>query len=138
MSGKAFSSSDLRLKTNIEDAVGLDFINKLRPVQYNFINGDFDPVLDENDEPIYEGINSKGEPMLKVIGRPGVRKHWGLVAQEVKQAMDDAGIEDFAGWVQDDLSNPDSMQSLSYEQFISPIIKSIQELSVRLDNMENK
>ncbi len=132
------SSSDARLKTDIEDAIGLDFINKLRPVKYKFINGDFEPVLDEEGNEVYEGINSKGYPMVKTIGRPGVRKHWGLIAQEVKQAMDEVGIDDFAGWVKDDLSDPDSMQSLSYEQFISPIVKSIQELSTQVQSISQR
>ena len=72
-------------------------------------------------------------PKLKVVGRPGIRKHWGFIAQEVRQAVEESGIDDFAGWVQDDLSDPNSMQSLSYEQFISPIVKSIQEISTQIN-----
>ena len=109
----------------------LNFINSLRPVSYKYIVGAKNPVRDfdgkylkdENGNVIYEE-------------RPGVRTHWGLIAQEVKEAVDSSGVEDFAGWVKDDIEDPDSMQSLAYEQFMSPIIKAIQELSQRLDALE--
>jgi hypothetical protein len=126
------NTSDYRIKTDISDAsLGLNFINSLRPVSYKYIVGAKNPVRDsdgkylkdENGNVIYEE-------------RPGVRTHWGLIAQEVKQAVDSSGVEDFAGWVKDDMGDPDSMQSLAYEQFISPIIKAIQELSQRLDALE--
>ena len=61
-----------------------------------------------------------------------------MIAQEVKKVLDDANVGDFAGWVQDDINNPDSTQSLSYEQFISPLIKAVQELSNRLSKLEGK
>ena len=60
------------------------------------------------------------------------------MAQEVKSALDAANVGDFAGWVQDDISNPDSYQSISYEQFISPLIKAVQELSAKVSALEGK
>lgn len=131
-------TSDARLKTDVEDAIGLEFINKLRPVKYRYINGDFIPVLDDDGNPVYEGVDKKGFPKIKTIGRPGIRKHWGFIAQEVKQAVDEAGIDDFAGWVKDELDDPDSLQSLSYEQFISPMVKAIQELSSKVDSLTSR
>lgn len=126
------SSSDARIKTAVEDAsLGLDFINALRPVSYKFINGGNTVNVDENGDVILDenGVHS-------VTAHPGVRRHWGLIAQEVKAVIDAAGVEDFAGWCIDDVTNPDGMQSLSYEQFISPMIKAIQELTIRIETLE--
>ena len=135
----SISTSDARLKTDISDTpLGLDFINALRPVNYRWINGGNLIVKDEQGKPIYEGEDEQGKPILKVEPQAGKRLHYGFLAQEVKQALDASGVEDFAGWVQDDLSNPDSTQSLSYEQFIAPLVKAVQELSNRVKQLEGK
>ena len=133
------SSSDARLKTDISDTpLGLDFINALRPVNYRWINGGNLIVKDEQGNPIYEGEDKNGKPIAKVEPQAGKRLHYGFLAQEVKQALDASGVEDFAGWVQDDLSDPDSTQSLSYEQFIAPLVKAVQELTNRVKQLEGK
>lgn len=112
------NTSDLRLKTNIVDsALGLDFINSLRPVSYKFIEGGTDP----------DGASI-----------PGTRTHWGLIAQEVKSAVDLSGVTDFAGWVLLEKNNPNSEQALRYEEFIAPLIKAIQELTARVAALESK
>ena len=40
------------------------------------------------------------------VALPGVRTHWGLIAQDVKKAVDASGVEDFAGYVVDDMDEP--------------------------------
>lgn len=92
-------SSDRRLKSEITDsALGLDFINDLRPVSYKLLS-------DEEN-----------------------RVHYGLIAQEVKEAVDNSGVSDFGGWCE----NPGSTQSLAYDEFTAPVIKAIQELSAEV------
>lgn len=133
------TTSDQRLKTNITtSALGLDFINSLRPVSYQWIEGSKKLVVDAEGNPVVESVDEHGKPVYKTESIPGKRTHYGLIAQEVKSALDAANVGDFAGWVQDDITNPDSFQSVSYEQFISPLIKSVQELSNRLNNLEGK
>jgi hypothetical protein len=62
-------SSDKRLKENIEDTdLGLDFINKLRPVKYNYIK-------DKHDG----------------------KTKYGIIAQEVQEVLKESNNEDFAG-----------------------------------------
>jgi hypothetical protein len=39
------------------------------------------------------------------------------------------GGVDFGGWVQHDMNNPESLQSLRYEQFVPILIKAVQEHS---------
>lgn len=109
------NTSDLRLKTDILDSsLGLDFVNNLRPVSYKFIEG---------------SVSDSGQPVA------GTRTHWGLIAQEVKEAVDEAGV-DFAGWVLLDKENIDSEQALRYEEFVSPLIKAVQELTARVKALE--
>lgn len=122
------STSDARLKTEITPSdLGLEFINKLNPVSYKWIQGGYLP-MDETDP----------EQVAQKLGLPkaGIRKHYGLIAQEVKQALDDVAAEDFGGYVIDDMEDPDSFLSLRYEECISPIIKAIQELSAKIDLLE--
>lgn len=128
------SSSDERDKLDINDSpLGLDFINALRPVSYRWKVGEKKAIIDQEGKPI---LDADGNKTYEI--REGVRKHYGLISQEVKQALDDSGVDDFAGWVQDDLSDPDSHQSISYEQFIAPLIKSVQELSAEVQTLKAK
>jgi hypothetical protein len=112
-------TSDQRFKKDIESSnLGLDFINNLNPVSYKFIEG---------SKEIVDG---------EYVSIPGSRTHYGLIAQEVKEVLDQAGIEDFGGWVKLDLSDEDSDQALRYEEFISPLIKAVQELTARVQALE--
>jgi hypothetical protein len=120
------STSDRRLKTDIvESQLGLDFINKLEPVSYKWINGG------PTEESFAAGDNNP-------VYRPGTRTHYGLIAQQVKEAVDQSDVEDFGGFVQDDLSNPESSLSLNYGEFISPMIKAIKELSEKIVSLETR
>jgi hypothetical protein len=94
-------------------------------------------VLDENGEEIRDPITHIPEVR---IGAPGKRRHLGLIAQEVKEAIDKNNIDpkDFGPWILTDTENPDSDQALRYEEFISPIIKAIQELSAKVATLEAK
>jgi len=133
----AVSTSDVNAKTDVVNSpLGLSFINSLRPIAYRWIVGHQEVVKDTDDNPIIIGESPEGKPVFKMLEVPGVRLHYGFIAQEVKQAVDASGVQDFAGWVQDDLSNPNSTQSLSYEQFIAPMAKAIQELSARVQQLE--
>lgn len=131
------STSDIRLKTDISDSpLGLAFVESLRAVNYRWIVGKKEPVLGPDGKPVIIGYDDKGKPIMEMTEIPGVRLHYGFIAQEVKQALDASGVEDFAGWVLDDLSDPNSYQSLSYEQFIAPLVKAIQELSAKIKILE--
>jgi len=118
-------TSDQRDKTNIEPTpLGLEFINKLNPVSYKWIEGG--RVVVSRDEL----GNETTEPV------PGQRTHHGLLSQEVKAALPD-GV-DFGGWVLTDKENPDSQQALRYDQFIAPLIKAVKELSAKVEALESK
>ena len=118
-------TSDERAKTDISSAtLGTDFIKALRPVSYKWIEGGKRDTgeRDENNNYIYETV-------------PGERTHWGFIAQEVKQAVDAAGV-DFGGWVLTDKDDPDSQQALRYDQFIAPLTKALQEALEKIESLE--
>lgn len=133
------STSDVRLKTDVSNSpLGLDFINAIRPVNYRWITGRQEVVKDADGNGIIIGETAEGKPIFEMQAIPGQRLHYGFIAQEVKAVLDASGVEDFAGWVQDDVSDPDSTQSLSYEQFIAPLVKAVQELTDRVKQLEGK
>jgi trimeric autotransporter adhesin len=109
-------TSDVRLKTNVQnDTLGLSFINRLRPVKFNWkASNEIEQSL-----PYYNEVNERDT--TTVIH--------GLIAQEVKEALDAEGVGTFAGWDQ----GPDGIQAISREMFITPLIKAIQELKAELD-----
>jgi hypothetical protein len=112
----ATNGSDRRIKTNIKDSnLGLDFIKQLKPRTYNLI-------LEEED-----GLVKRFEK----------ENLYGFIAQEVKE-VSNSFVEHFGGWSVRDESDPESMQSLSYNDFIAPIVKAIQELSVKVDELESR
>ena len=55
-----------------------------------------------------------------------------LIAQEVKTALDTAGVSTFGGWSE----NPEGIQQISREMFVIPLIKALQELSTKNDALE--
>lgn len=117
-------TSDVNSKTDIVDSpIGLDFVNNLRPVSYKFKIGG-NKVEDNPSDPL--------NPVVTAI--PGKRQHFGLIAQEVKASLP-VGV-DFGGWIQTNPDDPNSEQGLRYDEFISPMIKAIQELSAKNDALE--
>jgi len=52
--------------------------------------------------------------------------------------MDKLGItEDFAGW-QEEANHPNKKQAISESMFVIPLIKAIQELTKRIEELEKK
>ena len=121
-------TSDEREKKDIIDAdLGLDFINKLRPVSFKWKVGQnivtSEVVKDE------EG-NEKTQSVI--VPREGKRTHYGLIAQEVEELLDG---KDFGGFIHDEETDT---KGLRYDQFIPLLIKSIQELEAKIVTLESK
>lgn len=110
-------TSDARQKTDIAPSdLGLDFILALQPVKYRWIAGG----------------TEEGAP------RPGRRIHYGLLAQQVKDALAAADCQDFAGYVQADPTDPDSEAGLRYDAFIAPLIAAVQQLAKCVEKLERR
>jgi hypothetical protein len=117
------SSSDERLKENIVDSsLGLTFINALRPVSYKF-----------KDYYTPGGVDDNGN--VETIHNTFHRTHYGFLAQQVETTITNAGLttEDFAGFVHDPETD---VYALRYTEFISPMVKAIQELSATLATVQ--
>ena len=58
----------------------------------------------------------------------------GLIAQEVKEALDDVGVDTFSGWKE----RKDGSQTVSREMFITPLINAVQELSEKVKSQQKE
>jgi hypothetical protein len=104
------SLSDGRDKKDVEELpVGLSFIETLKPVKF---------VWDERDE------NGKHDI-----------KDFGFIAQDLKSAQEDAGVDDILRLVYEE--NPDKLEA-SYGKLVPILVKAIQELSDKVKMLENK
>ena len=105
--------SDFNFKKDITDLdLGLNLINKLKPSQYNF-------KIDDKDCP----------------------KMYGLIAQDLEQALQEVGVEKNSIWLLQHEPNDDENQSdysLDYTKLIPILINSIQELTAKVEELEGK
>jgi hypothetical protein len=129
--GTVQNRSDSRDKADIRDTVlGLDFIVALRPVDFRW---DF---RSDYHKTVVEVVNGEEVARDVTYGRDGTKKrsryHHGLIAQEVAEVIADTGI-DFGGYQDHARSGGSDVLSLGYDEFIGPLIKSIQELKAMND-----
>jgi len=109
--------SDARFKTNVkENVVGLDFINKLRPVSYNL---DMNAIANQLHLP--DNIRNLKSEQLKAN-----QIQTGFIAQEVEKAANGLGYN-FSGV--DAPKNDGDHYGLRYAEFTVPLVKAVQELS---------
>ena len=92
--------------------LGLDLVTKLKPSQYNY------------------KIDEEGSP-----------KMYGLIAQDLEQALEEVGIEKNSSWLLQHKPNNDEKQSdynLDYLKLTPILINAIKELSTKVEELENK
>ena len=125
--GTVQNRSDARDKADIRDTVlGLDFINSLRPVDFRW---------DYRDS--YREFNpSTGQ--VDVLPKDGSKKrtrfHHGLIAQELQSLSASTGIE-FGGFQDHKIGGGDDVLSIGYDELIAPLIKAVQELSIKVSQL---
>jgi hypothetical protein len=117
--------SDRRDKVNIEpipNNLGLNFINRLNPVSFNW---------DQRQRYVDKCGFEYGKKDGTLVGE---KKVYGLIAQEIKQVLDELEVQF------DALKHNDDKDAyrFTYDALFAPIIKSIQELSNRIDELESK
>jgi hypothetical protein len=121
-------SSDLRKKNVIgNDSLGLSFINALTTKTYKW-----KPASEHPEEWGHFTTDEETGVKTYVDTNTDVVMH-GLIAQEVKAALDAAGCSTFAGWKEDE----NGQQSIAKAMFVIPLIKAIQELSAKVTALEN-
>ena len=109
--------SDGRFKFNVkEDVKGLDFILQLRPVTYQFDVNRFDE----------RNASTSNENLVMQVSYNEATKlrRTGFIAQEVEEAANKSGYN-FSGIITPKTS--DDHYGLSYESFVVPLVKAIQE-----------
>jgi hypothetical protein len=123
--------SDGRFKQNVtEDVKGLDFIERLRPVVYNFDTRKFTEFLTKNLP------QSDRDQVLssKDFGPSTAVRQSGFVAQEVVEAAQAVGY-DFNG-VHVPVNDEDNY-SIAYSQFVVPLVKAVQEQQAMIEQLKN-
>jgi len=117
--------SDVRLKEDIQDEkIGLDFINDLRPVTFRWKK-----AKDVPSEMKAHNPNSEKRVMN------GKYNH-GFIAQEVKEVIDNYDLKDgFDMWTEDEV---DGRQRIGEASLMPLMVKAVQELSAKVEELESK
>jgi hypothetical protein len=114
--------SDGRFKENVtENVVGLDFIMQLRPVTYTL-----------NTQKFYQHVTQKnGQTGITAneFKQPSAVVRTGFIAQEVEAAATKVNYN-FDGVYKP--TNSTDNYSLSYAQFVVPLVKAVQELNAKI------
>ena len=115
--------SDVRLKEDIQDEeVGLDFINDLRPVTFQWKK--------EKDIPSDMKAYKEGSEERTMNGK----YNHGFIAQEVKEVIDNHNLkEGFDMWAEDEA---DGRQRVAPNALMSVMVKAVQELSATVDELK--
>jgi len=124
--------SDGRFKTNIRENVpGLDFIMKLRPVTYNWDIHKFNAHNRGEDYQLYPASYKNGDEAA-ILAKEKIT-YTGFIAQEVEHAAK-ASQFDFSGVLKP--ANEKDAYSLSYAEFVVPLVKATQELTLTLEKQQ--
>lgn len=121
--------SDARDKADVVDEpLGLNFVDKLKPVQYRW-----------NYREDYRQENADGT--ISELPNDGSKKrnrmHNGFLAQDIQQTMTELDI-DFAGLQHGEVQGGTDVYNLNYLELLAPMVKAIQELSARLKALESQ
>lgn len=126
--GTVQNRSDMRDKVDIRDTVlGLEFVNKLRPVDFKWdYREDYREYVKNTDGILTELEHPKDGSKKRN------RYHHGLIAQEVKSVIDETGI-DFGGYQDHSINGGKDILSIGYDELMAPMIKAIQELTAKVN-----
>jgi Chaperone of endosialidase len=141
--GTVQNRSDLRDKADVRDTqLGLSFVNALRPVDYKLdMRDDYKPARPDDVENAEAMAAWREASKIENLTHDGSKKrsrfHHGLIAQEVKAVLDAQGI-DFGGFQDHKIAGGNDVLTIGYDELIAPLIKAIQELTARVQELESK
>ena len=130
--GAGQSWSDKRMKENVKDiGLGLDFVNKLEPIQYTQKQpADYEQELKEK-LPWY----GKSDPRVITDSRKS-RIRPGLLAQDVLDVLEELGFSSNTSIVQ--IDEKTTQHSMDYSGLVVPLIKAVQELSAEVESLKEQ
>ena len=129
--GAGQSWSDSRIKTNVKDiGLGLDFINKLEPIQYTKKQPkDYDDSLKSKLYP------SGSERIVREIEETEIERiRPGFIAQDVLKTLEEFNFSTNNSMVQIDEDTTE--HSMDYQSMVVPLVKAVQELSSEIENIK--
>lgn len=112
---------------------GLDFILRLRPITYQFDVKGFDAFLQSKDYSL--NANESKDIMEASYKEASSIRRTGFIAQEVEKAADATGYN-FSGIVKPKTEK--EHYSLSYESFVVPLVKAMQEQQQMISALDKK
>ena len=125
---KSVTPSDARFKYNVQHNVpGLDFIMQLTPVTYNFNSAKLNHFI---------ATGSTDNNNVDSTNINDARRYSGFIAQDVEEAANKIGYE-FDGIISPK-KDGEKYYSLSYSQFVVPLVKAVQELSAQNAALQKK
>lgn len=133
--GAVQDRSDMRDKTDVRDTLlGLNFINALRPVDFRWDMRD-DYFVEDNKQDDEGHLTTILTPIPKDGSKKRNRYHHGLIAQDVKNVMNELGL-DFGGFQDHKINGGADILSIGYTEIIAPLIKAVQELSIEIESIK--
>jgi hypothetical protein len=116
-------SSDARLKRNVQDtSLGLDFVNDLRPVKFQW------KPSNEVPKELTSEYNEENQKNLDYVSH-------GFIAQEVKEVVDKHGDSSFGVW---QLDGDGETQRIKKNMLVMPLVKAVQELSKKVEEQQKE
>jgi len=119
--------SDGRVKKNVEENIpGLAFIEKLRPVSYNYDMRKMDELM---------GVRSRNKAVAAGYTEKEQIRYSGFIAQEVYEAAQQLGYN-FSG-----VSTPvdgKGLYGLAYAEMVVPLVKAVQELKAIAEKQQQE
>lgn len=123
--------SDGRFKYQVqEDVKGLAFILNLRPVTYQFDVKRFDAQKNN-----LAGNKGSADILQAAYDEAAAIRRSGFIAQEVEKAAAASGYN-FSGLVKP--KTVDAYYSLSYESFVVPLVKAVQEQQAQIADLQKQ
>jgi|GEM_PF-7004288 len=152
--GTVQDRSDSRDKADVSECtLGLDFINQLKPKKWkwdyreDYVRALY-PLLRrsefESDESYQIAETQRIQAIAEFFRNPEKdgsktreRWHYGLIADDLKQTLDNLGI-DFGAYQDHSIDGGLDVKTVGYIELIAPMLKAIQELSLKVKKLEQK
>lgn len=163
--GTVQNRSDPRDKTDIRETVlGLEFIKSLVPIDFRWdMREDYIEHVEKEVEVPYTYwetvdtgvLDAYGNKLTRQVERTGYRTetvleavvhprdgsrarerfHHGFDADRIRALIEESGV-DFGGYQDHLITGGGDVKSLGYDEFIAPLVRAVQQLSARVEELE--